>query len=181
MTYYLYRRDDGMPEVAEYAIPLEIYPGWQYLGESEERPDVTDKVLNMEGQLVPDLDAMKRRKAKLIERERDLRLSAPIIEYDGMRLDADPLSKQNLQDKITAVNARASSGKPPSAAMLVWRDADNVMHSFASLNAYRAWLDGFVIALEERGMQAWGWSWAKKDQLAAMTTVEEVLAFDPTT
>lgn len=128
---------------------------------------------------VLNIDRIRQRKHREIEAERDRRLSDPIIEYDGIRLNAGPLDKQNLQDKITATASRIARGTPTPPQMLVWKDYDNVIHTFADLPTYKTWLEGFAIALEERGMQAWSWSWQKKDQLAALTTAEEVLAFDP--
>lgn len=115
-----------------------------------------------------------------IEAERDRRLRDPEIVYDGKLLDADPQAKQNLQDKVTAVSSRLARNRFTPPQMLVWRDRENNMHAFPDLATYKAWLEGFVIALEERGMQAWAWSWQKKDQLRSLTTYQQVEDFDPT-
>jgi len=127
---------------------------------------------------VGNVEKLKKRKHREIEAERDRRLTDPVIEYDGIRLNAGLLDKQNLQDKITATASRIARGTPTPPQMLVWKDYDNVIRTFPNLEAYKTWLEGFAIALEERGMQAWAWSWAKKDQLAALQTFEEVTAFD---
>lgn len=117
---------------------------------------------------------------KQIEDARDKRLNEPVIEYNGMLLDAGPQAKQNLQDKVTATNSRIARGTPTPVQTLVWKDHENQIHAFSDLVAYRDWLEGFVIELENRGMQAWAWSWQLKDRLAALTTLDAVLAFDTT-
>lgn len=116
-------------------------------------------------------------KHKAIEAARDARLNEPAILYDGMLLDADAGSKQNLQDKVTAMASRIAKNKATPPQMLVWKDRENKIHAFPDVQTYKDWLDGFVIALEERGMAAWGWSWQMKDALHALKTVEEVRAF----
>ncbi len=126
-----------------------------------------------------DVEALRAKRNLQIEAERDLRLVDPVINYNGMLLDADAQSKQNLQDKVTATASRIAQNTPTPPEMLVWKDHTNVIHAFADLATYKAWLDGFVIALENRGMAIWGWSWQRKNDLAALTTFEQVIAFDP--
>jgi hypothetical protein len=127
-----------------------------------------------------DIEDLRAAKAAEIDAERDRRLTVDEMEYDGMLLDANAGAKQNLQDKITAVTSRIEKGTPTPPQMLVWRDRTGVVHSWPTLQAYKDWLNGYVIALENRGMQAWGWSWAKKDALAALTTKQEIVDFDAT-
>lgn len=43
MTYYLYVQPDGHPDVLDYELQLKLFPGYVFLGESEERPDVHGK------------------------------------------------------------------------------------------------------------------------------------------
>jgi hypothetical protein len=126
---------------------------------------------------IANIDKLREVRKSEIEAERDHRLIEPTIEYDGIVLDADPLSKQNLQDKITATTSRIARGEPTPPEMLVWKDNSNQYHTFSSLSEYKDWLEGFVIALENRGMAAWSWSWQMKDQLSQLTTFEEVLNF----
>ena len=70
-------------------------------------------------------------------------------------------------------------GQPIPAEQLVWRDADNVTHAFADLATYKAWLQGFAIALGARGTMAFAWSWQKKAQLESLSSFEDIVAFDP--
>lgn len=161
--------------------------------------DAENKYLNPQGQLRPlperppyaydfrrdlgqwqdsrGLEELRALKRVAIERARDAKLAMPTIVYDGKNLDADAGAKANLQDKITAVASRISTNRATPVQMLVWRDRDNKVWTFNTLQEYRNWLDGYVIALEERGMQAWAWSWQMKDALNAFTTIEQVDAF----
>lgn len=125
------------------------------------------------------LEEVKALKHTAIEVERDRILCGQVIVYDGMNLDADKNAKQNLQDKITATNSRISRGTPTPPQMLVWKDHDNVIRPFPDLETYKHWLEGFAIALENRGMMAWAWSWQMKDYVDSLTTVDEVSAFNP--
>lgn len=124
------------------------------------------------------VDDLKAEKAIEIERERDARIVAPVVVYDGLNLDADARATENLTKKLTEVNSRISRGSGMPSPMLVWRDHDNVVHQFEDIAAYKDWLDGFAIALGERGTLAYAWSWQKKTALAALTTFDEVEAFD---
>ena len=43
MTYHLYAQPDGTPDVSTYPLNLELFPGYRYLGEFTEKPDVSGK------------------------------------------------------------------------------------------------------------------------------------------
>jgi hypothetical protein len=42
MTFHLYVKPDGFPDILPYELKLDsgLYPGYRYLGESAEKPDV---------------------------------------------------------------------------------------------------------------------------------------------
>jgi hypothetical protein len=110
-----------------------------------------------------------------IEQERDRRLAAPVLVYDGKNLDAREQDIRNLEQKLATVQSRIDQGIAAPVDTLVWRDHDDQLHSFADLATYKTWLDGFAIALDERNTAAWSWSWQKKAELAACTTFDQVI------
>lgn len=52
MTYYLYKRPDGLPEVTTMPLIPEIYPGYVLVRESEDPIQTYDKVLDSNHELV---------------------------------------------------------------------------------------------------------------------------------
>lgn len=133
-----------------------------------------------QGAWVADLSAARERRLADIEAERDRRLVAPVIRYDGKNLDARERDIRNLERKLAEVRSRIDAGQPLPAGQLFWRDADNELHVFADMPTYKAWLDGFAIALGSRGTDAWAWSWQKKAQVAAAQTLADLDAIDLT-
>lgn len=129
---------------------------------------------------VPNLDGVKAAKFAQIEVERDRRIAAPTLTYDGKLLDADAKAKSNLADKLVEANSRIARNDPFPVEELVWRGADNQMYYFSDTPSYKDWLDGFAIAMGSRGTQAYAWSWQKKADLDAITDLTAALAFDPT-
>lgn len=127
-----------------------------------------------------DVEELRTKRHTQIEAERDARLVDPVINYNGTLVDADGQAEKNLQQKVTATASRIANNTPTPPQMLVWKDHTNVIHAFPDLVTYKEWLDGFVIAMENRGMAIWAWSWNRKDALNALTTFEQVVAFDPT-
>jgi hypothetical protein len=131
---------------------------------------------------VADLAAIRAAQRKAIEAQREALIYAPAIVYDGANLDADATSQRNITEKLNDIARREQESDPMPAPMLMWRDADNVDHTFADQAAYRSWLNGLAIALGLRGTQAYAWSWAKKAALEALgDDVAALLAFDATT
>lgn len=127
----------------------------------------------------PDIEGAKAAKRAAIEAERDRRIVAPVLVYNGANLDADQRATDNLTKKLAEVNSRIAQNQPLAAGQLVWRDHDNNMLTFADMTSYKNWLDGFAIALGGRGTDAYAWSWQKKSDLDALTTIADVNAFDP--
>lgn len=116
-----------------------------------------------------------------IEQARDVHAFSSTILYDGKNLDADAVSIDRLSKKLAALDSYEKIGQTMPAPMLVWRDADNITHVFATHDEYKQWLAGFAVALDLRGTQAFAVSWQKKSELELLTTPEELLAFIPTT
>lgn len=127
-----------------------------------------------------DLAALSKEKRRQIEMERDLAASAAIIVYDGKRLNGDAVSADLVAKKLATTAIQMDRGIEPPVQTLVWRDADNITHGFPNLLTYRAWLEGFALALDSRGMAAFAWSWVKKAELEAATTYEQLMAIDMT-
>lgn len=121
---------------------------------------------------VPNLDRAKSVMRQEIEVERDAEIFAPVIVYDGKNLDADAVSIDRLSKKLTAIDSYEKIGQTMPVQMLVWRDADNITHEFATHAEYKQWLAGLAVALDLRGTQAFAVSWAKKAELDAATTVD---------
>lgn len=127
----------------------------------------------------PDLNrAVSARKIE-IETERIRRNFLPII-YDGKNLDADATAQKNLSDKLQGVRERIRLGIAMAPELLVWKDADNIVYSWPDLQGYHDWLSRYTIALEERGTRLYLAWWQHKTNIEALSTVEEILAYDIT-
>lgn len=176
MTYHLYRRPNGQLEVNEYKLSLEIFPGYSYVSEYEDKPDLSMLELAADNTVQLSLDKSKAALVARIEQERDLRLVAPVLVYDGINLDADQLAKNNLADVLTRVNSTLTQGQELLPQELVWKDHDNFIRTFPDTLSYKNWLDGFVMALGQRNTAIWAWSWQKKAELAAANSIEELRA-----
>lgn len=123
-----------------------------------------------------DLKELIAMKLREVEDERDRRISSP-IEYLGRTVDADARAQGNITDKINEINAREQIGSPMPVATMIWRDAENTNVTFESQDAMKAWLQGLVIAITQRGTEAYAWSWEVKNQLRSLDSKEEVEAF----
>ena len=128
---------------------------------------------------IPDLPAaISARKAE-INVERDRRISLPLL-YDGKNLDADARARENLKSKLEEIKSREALNQPMPQQMMVWRDADNITHSWPTQEAYKAWLEGFVVSMSERGTMIYAACWAHKGNIVALTSVEDVLNYNAT-
>lgn len=54
MTWYLYKQPTGYPDLTEYELDLERFPGYVLISQSEEAPDVQAKKFDANNQLVED-------------------------------------------------------------------------------------------------------------------------------
>jgi len=117
------------------------------------------------------------RSAKLreIEAERYQRTIAPIL-YAGSMLDADKKAQENISAKLQEINQRIALGFEMPQMLMIWRDYDNIDHSFATLEEYQAWLGGLAIAITERGTTAYMWAWQMKSSLAEAESIQDIQA-----
>lgn len=116
----------------------------------------------------------------LLDPERHRRNQLPII-YDGKLLGAKELPDQkNLSDKKSGVQERLRLGVGMDPDDMVWKDEDNIVHQWVDLQAYYDWLSGYVIALEDRGTKLYRAMWQHKENINALTNIEDILAYDVT-
>lgn len=112
-------------------------------------------------------------KLHAIEQERDRRIGAPVA-YQGRMVDADARAQSNITNKINEILAREQVGDPMPAAMMIWRDADNLNVTFADQGEMKAWLQGLVIAITQRGTEAYAWSWQMKAAVEQVSSRDEL-------
>lgn len=117
---------------------------------------------------------------RAIEAERERRIQAD-IEHGGATFQAAARDQKNMSDKLVEIYERERLGTPMPEQLLVWRDKDNVNHAFQTQEDYAAWLGGMVVAIAQRGTEAYAWSWGKKGALAGLgDDVEMLRAFSVT-
>ena len=109
--------------------------------------------------------------------ERTRRNLLPIT-YDGKRLDGDATAQKNLADKLAGVQQRIRLGIGMAPELMVWKDADNIVHQWSDLQAYCDWLAGYVIALEDRGTRLYAAAWQHKTNIEALADIDAILAYD---
>lgn len=122
------------------------------------------------------IEAILAQKVVQVNQERDRRISAP-IEYLGRRVDANARAQSNITNKINEINARIQMGQEMPEGLMIWLDADNQVKTFGSQEEMRDWLQGLVIAITQRGTEAYSWSWQVKDQLRALDSKSAIEAF----
>lgn len=134
----------------------------------------------------PNLDGAKAAKKRDIDALRSAMIDAP-LDYDGKSLDADQSARDNLKAKLEEVRERIRLGIPMLSELLVWRDADNVTHSWPTIEAYHDWLAGFAVAMSERGTRCYACGWHHKDAIGEQNdpngqpwTVESVQGYELT-
>lgn len=109
-----------------------------------------------------------------VDVERARRHAAP-IDYATARFDADAEAREN----ITGVLLRLLRGDGLPADWIGWRDADNAMHWVADDAAtVQVELAALSRAIEDRKQALLIAAWTHKAALAALGTVEAVLAYD---
>lgn len=126
---------------------------------------------------VPNIESARAARRADVESERIRRLNAPIF-YDGKRLDADQVARDNLSNKLSEVGERIRLGVPMAPDLMVWRDADNLSHSWPSIESYRDWLAGFAVAMSDRGTRLYACAWAHKDAINVIEDINTVLAYN---
>lgn len=102
-----------------------------------------------------------------------------VIVYDNKNVDADQTAKDAIITKIAELQARDAASQPEPAH--IWRDADNVTHTFLTLIGYKLWLNRLMIAISTRSTGLRVVAWAHKDAILALTTVAAIESYDYTT
>ena len=121
---------------------------------------------------LPNLDAAKAAKKAEIETELSRRLYLPCNGFD-----ADKISRERISGMI----ARLQRGDGLPAGWLGWRDASNDMHWVADDAAtVLANLTALSRAIENREQALLIAAWQHKAAIAALTSVEALLAYDVT-
>lgn len=109
----------------------------------------------------------------LVELERQRRTVAP-IQYGGARLDADATAQRNVSAKLLELQQAQALGIETPPQLLVWRDHDNVTHTFADQAALAAWLGGLAVAISQRGTEAYAWAWATKAAIQGAADLQAI-------
>lgn len=105
--------------------------------------------------------------------------SPDIIVYDSKNIQADSTSILNILEKIAEINAAESVSE--TITPLIWRDADDVTHTFADMATYKAWLYGLIRAISERNTNLYENTWNHYDAIDALTTENDIVTYDVTT
>jgi hypothetical protein len=110
---------------------------------------------------------LKAQVEKQINEERN-RINLFLITFNGVLFDADEIAQQNIQSWVTNI---AAGQLPP--ADFKWRAYDNTYYP-----ADASFITGLWNAITARKSRIFERSWIKKAELQALTTVEEVKAYD---
>lgn len=78
-----------------------------------------------------------------------------VIEYEGSNLDGDRTAQKNISDKILELDESIRLSITTPSELFIWRDADNIMHSFETITEFKDWLGGLTVALAQRGTLAY--------------------------
>lgn len=116
-------------------------------------------------------------KSAAVSQEFAIRTLQP-VQYDGAPFDADEVAR----GRIIATITRMIRGDGLPAGWVGWRDYDNAMHwGEDTTETVRAQLAGLSAAIEDREQSLLVAAWQHKAALAALTTVEDIIAYDVTT
>jgi len=121
------------------------------------------------------MDSAKLAVFRAIEQYADSIHAAPSA-YDSKLLDADAVARENISCKVNQL--KADIDLSITSTNLFWKDADNVVHSWSSSTVYLDWLQGLVIAIASRRTNLYAAVWQAKADVAALTDIADVLAFD---
>lgn len=125
---------------------------------------------------VGNVDRAKARIFSTISGMRNDQMRAP-IDFDGRSVDAHLQAQDNIKAKRLELGDIKAGFAEPYPELLMWRDANDQMKTFVDIEEMEAWLSGLTAAIAKRGTLAYAWSWAKKEELAALTDFESVVAF----
>lgn len=102
------------------------------------------------------------------------------LTYDAKTLDTDDEAREQLMFKAFEFAERARLNQPAGAASRVWENADNTFFTFDTDQQFRNWLGGFVITLSNRTAQQRIALRQHVQNIRALTTVEDIIAYDIT-
>lgn len=125
------------------------------------------------------LDKAKADKKLEIDNLRKNKEFAP-ISYDNKNLDANEEAIKNINGKLQELYARDATVNPPNQNTLIWRDADNNIHTWQAVPIYKSWLQGLAIEVASRTTSLYQVSWTKKTEIENLTTIDDILAYDIT-
>jgi hypothetical protein len=126
---------------------------------------------------VPNLDRAKATVKAAILAEQ-IRLDNLPIVFEGVTVDGDATAKSNILGKLTEISSAEDLGQAVSP--LIWRDADNEVHTFDTIAAYKAWLQGVMVALCNRSTLLYMAAWKNGDAVALLTRVDVIESIDIT-
>lgn len=124
---------------------------------------------------IGDTESLKQDKMLKVK-EMMLSLKFAPISYDNKLLDADEAAILNINGKIQEISASEELNLPVSN--LVWRDHNNAIHSWESVAAYKAWLQGLIVAISQRGTLLYGISWVKQAEISNLSSMEDLQNYD---
>jgi hypothetical protein len=125
----------------------------------------------IDGEWIGDVDAEKDSKLFAVDSKR-LILDNSVIVYAGFNLDADATARANIQGKLAEISASISLNVPVDN--MVWRDADNILHTFATVEEYHAWLQGLAVAIAKRSTELYIAAWTHKAAISQLSNFEEI-------
>jgi hypothetical protein len=156
------------------SVPEE-YPKERYYIDSEGVPQLREDACTMEELALNRLKSILAREINLSRNEKE---HEPIL-YDNKLLDADKKTiTVNLPGKLKELEIRELLEQPCPVEELVWKDANNIIHSWTDQNTYKAWLQGLALAIAQRTTQLYGISWVKKAEIEALVTMTELEDYD---
>lgn len=100
------------------------------------------------------------------------------ITVDNITVDADEKARSNISLKLREIEMKLSINQVIPETYLVWKDADNQLHTWNDAEIYKTWLQNVFIAIAERTTQLYQELWTKKETLSNMTSLDEVLNFE---
>lgn len=122
---------------------------------------------------LPNLDAARASKLQQVSAELNTRLYLPCNGFDANKIS---------RERISGMIARLQRGDGLPAGWLGWRDASNDMHWVADDAAtVLASLTALSLAIENREQALLVASWQHKANIAALTDIHAILAYDVTT
>lgn len=161
-------------------LGTKYYDGTQFLDLPEQPSEVYDWKLS-ERAWVPNferlVDSLLREVGRMFLQSKDSPLTV-----EGVSVDGDETAQTNVKSKLEEVRLRRELGLTEQTS-LVWKGADNAIHTWGDLDSYYAWLSKYAVSLSARGTQAYQSWWQHKAAIQALADagdVDALLAYDVT-